>query len=796
MVVIDSTFQRDKKTVILFIYLFLIPVFAGAQNISVSGHVYYVNKSQALPFATIRNSRTYVEVLSDNKGNYTIDAAERDTLVCSYVGCIPRQVFLDGRSRVDIVLSSDTLHLKDVVVTGKRKPVQLSTDGLVVNVSNLRTKGKLLSEVLDQMPTLKVNDHSVEMTGKSSVSVYINHRQVYLQGQDLVAYLNSLSPDIVRKVEIISTPPAQYEAEGDIGIINIETTKAVNPGWQGRVQAVYSQARYPSVGSSVHVGYTGKKFSFTGVLLGNRGQAYTKSNYTNYFQNETVSTNYPRKDREDMAQSLLTFVYDINKKNQLSATFQIPLYDRSKTTDLDNTTRYRNTSNLSVDSVMTSKGIERSKNYLFSSEAFYAHTFNDHSELMMTLGYINNYVNNNRSWLSSLESEDLRSADEEYTSLGHQKYNIYTAKADYDGHFQNWKLDGGYKLTYTHSSSFNSLLMQDGDGPKTDLPAADLFNYDEWINALYVNVARTFGAFSLKAGLRAEYTHTKGYSRNLDETDKNHYFRLFPVVGLMYTISNKNIFGLSYAGRVERPQYQMLNPFRWYISKYDYSVGDPFLKPAYINNLELTYLHDNAFYCKLYYSYTSNEVGRMVFLDTLNIQNQIEKAGNYLSISTLGLNVNYTLKSGSWFESTLSNDLTHSVYGSNNSAFREVKGWGCEFSADNYFYIGDNIVLSLYAEDDVPGYYNYRKTDNSFLLNAGISWVNNKKTLSLKLNGNDILKTSAPRYSYYSNGVRQEFHNYYDSRFVSLALIWKFGNIFNKSKNYFDSSNSEEKDRL
>jgi hypothetical protein len=81
-------------------------------------------------------------------------------------------------------------------------------------------------------------------------------------------------------------------------------------------------------------------------------------------------------------------------------------------------------------------------------------------------------------------------------------------------------------------------------------------------------------------------------------------------------------------------------------------------------------------------------------------------------------------------------------------------------------------------------------------LNAGISWVNNKKTLSLKLNGNDILKTSAPRYSYYSNGVRQKFHNYNDSRFVSLALIWKFGNIFNKDKGHFDSSISDEKDRL
>jgi hypothetical protein len=785
-----------KLKLIIFLSSLLFPILLGAQNVVVRGQVYYVDSSQPLPFATIKVSNTNTEVLSDDRGKYTVNASENDTLVCSYVGCISKQVVVNGQSIVNIVLAPDTLQLKDIVVTGKRRPVQMSTDGLVVDVSDMRTEGKLLTEILNQMPTIKVNDQSINMSGKSSVMVYINHRQVYLQGQDLIAYLNSLSPDIIKKVEIISTPPVQYEAEGNIGVVDIETSRNVNPGWQGTVQTLYRQAHYSSAGSSAHFSYRGKKFSLDGIFLGSMAKEYTKSNYKNYFPDETVSTNYPRRDKEKILRSLLTFVYDINKKNQLSVMFQIPLYNRTKTIDLDNTTKYNHISNFSLDSVMTSKGDELNKKYLFSSEAFYKHTFNDNSGLTMTVGYINNYVNNNRSWLSSVESKGLRYADENYISQGRQKYNIYTAKTDYSIKIKDWKLDGGGKVAYTHSSSNNRLSMLNGNGLIDNLLASDHFDYDELIDALYANISKTFDHVSVKFGLRAEYTHSKGYSYSLEETDKNHYFRLFPVVGLMYTISNKNIFGLSYAGRVERPQYQMLNPFRWYISKYDYSVGDPFLKPAYINNLELTYLHDNAFYCKLYYSHTSNEVGRMVFLDTLNIQNQIEKAGNYLSISTLGLNVNYTLRSGSWFESTLSNDLMYSMYGSNSSAFRKIVGWGCEFSVDNYFHVGNNIVLSLYAEDDVPGYYNYRKNNNSFLLNTGISFVNNKKNFVLRLNANDILKTSNPKYCYYSNGIRQEFHNYYDSRYVNLTLIWKFGNIFNKSKNYFDSSNSEERDRL
>ena len=784
-----------KFKIIIFLSSLLFPILLEAQSIRIRGQVCYTDKDHPLPFATIKVSGTNTEVLSDHQGMFSINADKKDTLVCSYVGCIPRQVPIEDQGSISIVLSPDTLFLKDVVITGKRKPIQLSAGGLTVNVSNMRTKGKLLTEVLNQMPTLKVNDQSINMTGKSSVSVYINHRQVYLQGQDLVSYLNSLSPDIIKKVEILSTPPAQYEVEGNIGIINIETSKNINPGWQGRIKALYRQAHYPSAGSSAHFNYTGKKFSFDGIILGSTAKEYTASNYTDYFQDETVSTHYPRKDRENVLQSFLTFVYDLNRKDQLSATFQIPLYNKTKTKDLDNTTRYYHASDLPADSVMTSKGTENNKNYLFSSEIFYRHLFNN-SEFTVTAGYINNYVNNNRSWLSDTESDGIHYDDKNYLSQGRQKYNIYTTKIDYSSSIKGWKVNGGSKMSCTNSFSDNSLSIPEVNSPADNLPVADHFDYDELIDALYANTSGAIGPFSVNAGLRAEYTYTKGYSQNLNETDKNHYFRFFPVAGLEYTINSGNTVGLNYAGRIKRPQYQMLDPFRWYISKYDYSVGDPFLKPAYINNLELTYLHANTLYCKLYYSHTSNEVGRMVFLDPLNIQNQIEKAGNYLNISTLGLNINYTLKAGSWLESTLSDNLTYDKYGSSNPAFSKVKGWGCEFSIDNYVHIGNNIVLSLYAEDDVPGYYNYRKNNNSFLLNTGISLINNKKTLILKLDANDILKTSDPKYYYYSNSIRQEFHNYYDSRYMNLTLVWNFGNTFNKSKGHFDSSNSEEKGRL
>ena len=102
----------------------------------------------------------------------------------------------------------------------------------------------------------------------------------------------------------------------------------------------------------------------------------------------------------------------------------------------------------------------------------------------------------------------------------------------------------------------------------------------------------------------------------------------------------------------------------------------------------------------------------------------------------------------------------------------------------------------MYSEDDIHGYYNYRKAKNAFLLNLGLSYTNKNKTMIVRIKDEDLFKTSNPKYSYYSNGIKQKFNNYYDSQHLEITLIKKIGNVFNKAKPTFQSSNSEERNRL
>lgn len=329
-----------------------------------------------------------------------------------------------------------------------------------------------------------------------------------------------------------------------------------------------------------------------------------------------------------------------------------------------------------------------------------------------------------------------------------------------------------------------------------DATPQDLFGYREWNHALYVNAETSLRPLSLSLGLRAEYTQTKDISYSLGTTNRNHYWRLFPVVDVVYSINESNTLSLSYAGRIRRPSYWLLDPFRWYTSKYDYSEGNPFLKPAYIHDLSLSYMHGNALYAKLYFSKTDKDFGRMVFLDGKNIQNQVERAGNFLDIAEWGADLEYSPLLCSWLETKLSGELFYASYTSHQAAFQNVKGWGCVLSWDNTVFLGKHFSASFYMEDDLPGYYDYRKCHNALLLNTRLSYTNSKKNLVISVKAEDLLKNGSPKYTYYSNGIKQSFDNYYDSRLVEVSLVLKLGNSYNKAKANFQSSNAEEKERL
>src|SRR5699024_1495464 len=120
------------------------------------------------------------------------------------------------------------------------------------------------------------------------------------------------------------------------------------------------------------------------------------------------------------------------------------------------------------------------------------------------------------------------------------------------------------------------------------------FIYTENISAGYFSLSRSFDkGWSAKAGLRAEFTHAVGEQKTTTESFNRKYFQLFPTLFLQKKINPDNILEFSFSRRINRPDYQRLNPFRYYIDPYTYEKGNPLLKPELTRSIELTYIFKN-----------------------------------------------------------------------------------------------------------------------------------------------------------------------------------------------------------
>ena len=311
-----------NRFLFIAIFLWVANFSAMAQAYKVSGHVYL--HGEPLPFASVKNAHTGEVALSDSVGCYEIEASANDSLVCEYLGCASKTMPVAGRKRLDFQLEEESTNLNGVEVVARRRPVRMSHNGFVVNMDAVRKDGKLLSDVLPQLPTLRLKDNVLSMAGKSGVLVYLNNHQVYLSDGDLMAYLNSLGLENIKRIHVISTPPAKYEAEENVGILEIETTKNIHPGWQARLLGKASVAHYLTGGASANILYSGKNFTIGNTLLGSLGNDYTRSRYTNDFGDYLVATDCPKKSTEKVVMTLTTFSLDISDRDHLSATLQLP----------------------------------------------------------------------------------------------------------------------------------------------------------------------------------------------------------------------------------------------------------------------------------------------------------------------------------------------------------------------------------------------------------------------------------------------------------------------------------------
>ena len=649
-------------------FLFLLSLSCFGQTHSISGRV-TDNTGQPIPFADVAVTQqladsTFFKVTQANDaGQYQITTIPRgnNLLKISAIGFADKALPVsvdDDLTMPDVILQEEVKELGEIVVTSKRPIVTRKIDRLEFNVENSTLSSENAWEILKKTPGVSSASDQLTIRGSAGILITINDKKVYLTGTELKNLLENTDGENIKSIEVITTPPAKYEAQGS-AVLNIKMKRGGMLGYKGSVSGAYVQGVYPKGVLSTNHYYTNKKLSVSGGLMFGSGTYYSSSdNEVKYFsENGAVSSTWKGKEEATFkAESQKTYNLDIEYRIDSLNTLNLGGngFNNLKSTANFVTPIYIYGADGVLDSLFVTNNHRDYPQKNSTYNGTFEHRFNEKDKISISGDYTNHYFNENQDILSDFSLPNALP----YRSsriLSDDTRNIYllSLQADYNANKWDSNIEAGVR--YGTVEAENNYTYAD-EGGIPDSGRSNQFLYDEKILAGYIGADRELGKWSFKAGLRGEYTELEGNSVTAGQVNRQEYFKLFPTAYTLYKPDSLNQIGLSYGKRIIRPQYGALNPFRSYSSPYSYTAGNPALQPALGHNLSLTYTFKNKYNFDLYYRYEKDPTMEVSYQDYAT-STRVNQITNINSSGSYGLDFYTNLELWPWWESGLQTNL-------------------------------------------------------------------------------------------------------------------------------------------
>ena len=742
--------------------------------------------------------------LTDETGKYTFVNMEAGEyfIKISYVGMAeytssPFTLGTTEKRTIEVIrLQSAGNDLDEVVVTAERRMIEVRPDKIVFNVENsIGAGGSNALELLRKSPGVVLdNNENVTLMGKGGVRIFINDRPSRLSGSDLAGFLRSLNASDIDNIEIITNPSAKYEAEGTGGIINIKLKKNQNFGTNGSITGNY--------GNGVVVDWSGQ------LQLNHRNKFYNI--FGSYGYSNDASFSFENLDREQQGlfydQDLDRFSdgtshnirfgtdFFINKNHTLgfilSGNFGENTGDGFSTTEIGSLQ-----SRSTVDSLLIAETLEESSrdrldanvNYQIKGEKglFWNFDFNYGTyDSEASNAYFNFYSTPE----VIVQRNETNNSDDQETQI-----DIFTAKVDFEKNVGKGKLGAGLKTSFVDTDNeFQFFNTVNGNTVLNTNRSSD-FAYTENVNAAYANYDWKKEKWSYNLGLRTEVSITEGQLKQIgqDSIVSLDYVDFFPSLGLSYQVNKKNTIGLAYSRRLDRPNYQNLNPFVTFINEKTTSSGNPFLRPQYTNSIQLTHTYNYSINTVLKYSRTVDLMTR--FSEAIEVEG--DEPGiptgerffweNLGSQDNISLNVSAPYSFTKWWSSFTS--VTASVV-SNQGVFGNDNVVDIVRPALN-IYSQQTFQLPKAFSFEVSGWFSAGgvwggnfETGPMGALNLGLKKKLFKDQGSLNINYSDIFFTSVWKANVTSGGLINTGFGGWDSRRLRISYTHNFGNQKVKSR--------------
>ncbi|MGX1928004.1 outer membrane beta-barrel protein [Flagellimonas sp. 2504JD4-2] len=779
----------------IFLLVFLTSLKLIAQTYQIKGKVVDRNNN-TIPFANIlllqASDSTFVKGTSaDDNGQFLLSEVNPNVylLQASYVGrgSEPRALDISGDVSLGaLVIPLAENSLDEVVVTSQRPKLQRLADRLVFLVENTVISQGSSWDILKSTPGVIVNQSDLQVRGQSA-TVYLNDRKVQLSGQEVKDLLEGFSGANIKSVEVITNPPAQYDADSG-PVLNIITSKNIIPGYKGSLNGTYTQAVFPkfSLGTS-HYYKTDKLNLFANYSINPKKDFRKAIKGINFIDtNEAIfsdwDTYYDQTAKSRAQNASLIVDYDFNDKNSLNLTTNLAINpDRERFTNLN--TEIRNGQS-QLDSTFTSQSTENVDNTNLAVDLTYVHklkkpgaklSFNGHYTYfdgMSNQNLLSSYFDNSGTFLRNFG----------FDTDAQQDIQIFTGQMDYATPIGDASIESGFKISSIESKNQIDYLNFIGTDNNVDASLSDRFNYDENVYAGYFSFVKNWQKWSMKLGLRGELTKATGTSLTLNEVNTLDFFEPFPSVYVLYSPSEKHSFAFDYGRNVDRPKYNDLNPFRFFFNENDFEEGNPALRPNFSNNFNFNYTFNSELFFDIYYRDNGSTISKLVFQNNDDLT-LAELKQNVLESKSYG--IDFTVSKGItpiWFlyayASLFHEEDTFLAVGSNNQTYtNEMDGF--------YTYVANYLTLSkdgsftgevglTYVSGFLFGTF---ISDDELNLTVGLrkSFFDDRLTLSLA--AEDLLEEAVPTYT--ARYLNQD--NFYrrrpETQFIRFGVRYNFGNF-------------------
>ncbi|MFK7832185.1 MAG: TonB-dependent receptor [Winogradskyella sp.] len=793
----------------LSIFLLTLCFTAFAQDFSVSGKVVDAN-SNAIVLANVvvlaEDGNSFVKGTStDDKGIFKINNLPAETyfIKVSFIGFEDFEQIIILRGNLDlqtVQLNETPESLDEVTVIGKKPTIIRKPDRLIFNVENTAlTEGSTLS-VLKSTPGIIVSDGGINIKS-APATVFINNRRVQLTSQELITLLESSPANSIKSVEVITNPPASYDADSG-SVINIIMSKNLVTGYRGSVFTNYTQGVFPRYNAGTSHYFKNNKvnlnvnYSYTNQKI-NRDQDDTVDFFDTNDQIEQIwKSNVNRNAWSENHNLNLNFDYYIDDKNTLSLTgtgLYTPYYKY----------QIRNNTDITDDDLdflgrFTADNLSRDNKFNIGTDLIFRHDFENSAALTFNAHYtIYDYERDQNVFSNFFNQNNVFNNSSEFNTLANQDTHILTGKVDYTLPInETSSFDAGVKYSNINTDSNITKVDIIGASEVIDVNNTDAFKYDETVFAAYSNYTKSWDKWDLSLGLRVEQSNIEGESLTLAQTNTQDYLDWFPNAGLSHQILEDVSLYVTYKRSITRPSYTDLNPFTFFLNENSVVLGNPNLIPTYRDHFKIGTNFLEHFTFEAYYmNYDGdivelprqNNITNVIAFTPTNLDNKVDFgfdfAFDYYPTSTWNLyfvtsfyNITEEANFGDGFVE-LSQWSNYSVL-QNSLAFLEDQSLNINLTLT---WVGKNVQQLQTVEDRLFSEFSVTKTI-----------LNKKGVISLSVEDlfNYQDSDSSLRYRDQSSASFVDS----DNRFIKLGFRYRFGNT--KLSTNERATAAEERERL